>query len=94
MTFNATCVPGSNAVAGVQLLGRIQHQPAVVLYLDPDRVVIGPPRSPAEWPEFLRFLRDVRDAVDNLADHLDPQNESEYFERLVVAPINLDVTTP
>jgi hypothetical protein len=42
---------------------------------------------------FLRFLRDVRDAVDNMADHLDPQNESEYFERLVVAPINLAVTT-
>jgi hypothetical protein len=94
MSFSATTIPGPKAVAAVQILGRIQHQPAVVLYLDPDRVVIGPPQSPAEWPEFLRFLRDVRDAVDNMADHLDPQNESEYYERLVVAPINLDVTTP
>jgi hypothetical protein len=92
MAFNAMCVPGEKSGATVQILGLIQQQPAVVLYLDPDRVVIGPPQSPAEWPEFLRFLRDVRDAVDTLADHLDPQNDSVYYERLVVAPIGRDVT--
>ena len=66
----------------------------VVVFLDPDRVVIGPPHNRDEWPEFLTFLRDMRDALDNLADHLDPQNESEYYERLFVAPLNLDATKP
>jgi hypothetical protein len=46
MPFNATCVPGRSAVAAVQFLGRIQHHPTVVIYLDPDRVEIGPPAQP------------------------------------------------
>jgi hypothetical protein len=94
MPFTATCVPGPNAGAAVQILGRIQHQPAVVVFLDPDRVVIAPPRNRDEWPGFLAFLRDIRDTLDNLADHLDPQNESEYYERLFVAPANLDTAKP
>lgn len=80
MSFTATSVPGPKAVAAVQILGRIHHQPAMMIYLDPDRVVICPPHSPVNWPGFLRFLRDLRDlreAVDDLADHLDPRNESD-----------------
>jgi hypothetical protein len=85
MPFNATCVPGADAGAAVQVLGRIQQLPAVVIYFDPDRLVIGPPASPAEWPVFLEFLRDLTQAVDKLAEYLDPKAESVYYEPLVVA---------
>lgn len=85
MPFNATCVPGPNAGAAVQILGRIQHQPAVVISFDPDRIVIGPPRNPADWPEFLGFLRELTQAVDALAEHLDPNAESVYYQPMVVA---------
>ena len=84
MSFTATCVPGRSAVAAVQFVGSIQHHPTVVIHLDPDRVEIGPPHNRSEWPQFLGFLRELRDSLDNMADILDPQAESEYYRHFVV----------
>jgi len=43
-----------------------------------------PGRNRAEWPHFLGFLRELRDSLDNMADILDPQAESEYYRHFVV----------
>jgi hypothetical protein len=80
MTFSATCVPGAKAVAAVQFLGEIQHQPAVVIDFDPDRLILGAPRCPGDLPAFLRFLRHLVEAVDDLAEQLDPLSVSEYYQ--------------
>lgn len=69
MAFNAMWKPGAQAVAGMQ--GSGSANPALVIYLDPDSLAILPPADPAEWPEFIRLLRQIRDASDELAAFLD-----------------------
>ncbi len=69
MAFNAMWKPGSQAVAGMQGFG--SANPALVIYLDPDSLAIMPPSDPAEWPEFIRLLRQIRDGSDELAVFLD-----------------------
>lgn len=65
MAFNMMWKPGSRAVAGMQGFG--SANPALVIYLDPDSLAIIPPSDPAEWPEFIRLLRQIRDGSDELA---------------------------
>jgi hypothetical protein len=65
VAFNAMWKPGPQAVAGMQGFG--SANPALVIYLDPDSLAILPPSDPAEWPEFIRLLRQVRDSADELA---------------------------
>ncbi len=66
MTFNATLAPGPEAVAGMQLVGIHHNQPALVMFLDKDSLSITAPGGPATWPEFVRFLRELRDAADEM----------------------------
>jgi hypothetical protein len=37
-----------------------------VTYLDKDSIAITTPGGPATWPEFVRFLRELRDAADEM----------------------------
>ena len=66
MAFNATWAPGPEAVAGMQVVGIHHNQPALVMYLDQDSIAITTPGGPATWPEFVRFLRELRDAADEM----------------------------
>jgi hypothetical protein len=68
MAFNATWSPGSEAVAGMQVIGMHANQPALVMYLDPESLAIMAPGGPATWPEFVRFLRELRDGADEMAE--------------------------
>ncbi|QFU94277.1 hypothetical protein [Amycolatopsis sp. YIM 10] len=71
MAFNVTWHPGPKAVAGMHQLGSARELAALVIYLDPDSLVIMPPADPAEWPRFISLLHQIRDGVAELADHLD-----------------------
>lgn len=72
MTFNATWSPGPEAVAGMQVISGARDQAGLVIYLDPDSLALLPPRDPAQWPEFVRLLREMRDGADELARFLEP----------------------
>ncbi|OZM73629.1 hypothetical protein CFN78_08870 [Amycolatopsis antarctica] len=71
MVFDVRWVPGPEAVAGMRFLGCVTDQAALVIDLDPDGMAILPPRSPAEWPGFVRLLREIGAGATELADFLD-----------------------
>ncbi|MEU3273338.1 hypothetical protein ABZ639_21080 [Saccharomonospora sp. NPDC006951] len=56
----------------MQVVSGHHDQAALVIYLDPDSFAILPPRDPAQWPKFVRMLRELRDGADELARFLDP----------------------
>jgi hypothetical protein len=76
MAFNATWAPGPDAVAGMQNRGMHFDQPALVIYLDQECLAIMAPGGPATWPEFVRFLRQLRDGAEELAEFFDVQAKS------------------
>jgi hypothetical protein len=71
MAFNATWSPGTDAVAGMRVKGMHTDQAALVMFLDPESLAIMAPGGPATWPEFVRFLRQLRDGADELAKYFD-----------------------
>ncbi|WP_370948172.1 hypothetical protein AB5J62_14100 [Amycolatopsis sp. cg5] len=67
--------PGLNAMAGMRNVGR---DPAVlVLTLDPGSLVIAAPGGPVMWPEFVRFLHQLRDGVDEMIETFDLETENK-----------------
>ena len=71
MAFNATWSPGPDAVAGMQNVGLHTDQPVLVMYLDQESLAIMAPRGRAAWPEFVRFLRQLRDGAEEMAEFFD-----------------------
>jgi hypothetical protein len=71
MPFNATWMPGPEAVAGMHTTGMHTDQTALVMYLDKDSLAIMAPGGPATWPEFVRFLRELRDGAEEMAAFFD-----------------------
>jgi hypothetical protein len=71
MAFNGTWVPGPEAVAGVQNLGANFSRAALVMYLDRESLAIMAPGAPVEWPEFVRFLRQLRVATEEMIEFFD-----------------------
>ncbi|GAA1963442.1 hypothetical protein [Amycolatopsis minnesotensis] len=71
MAFEGTWIPGPGAVAGVRNLGRHVNQAALVMTLGSESLVIVAPRGSAEWPEFVRFLRQLRDGAEEMIDFFD-----------------------
>ncbi|MFD1044154.1 hypothetical protein ACFQ1S_00365 [Kibdelosporangium lantanae] len=74
MAFNATWVPGPNAVAGLQRIGT-HGPPVLVIYVDPDSLAIPAPRTPSEYPAFARFLRELATSAAEMAVLLDPNGQ-------------------
>ena len=69
MSFNVTCTPGRDAVAGfVQVTSEI---PALVLYLDPVNMAIQLPPFPGGDQVLARFCRELAREAAKLADALD-----------------------
>ena len=73
MAFNATWSPGPDAVAGMQNVGLHTDQPVLVMYLDQESLAIMAPRGRATWPEFVRFLRQLRDGAEEMADFFETE---------------------
>jgi hypothetical protein len=71
MAFNATWSPGPQAVAGMQNVGLHTDQPVLVMYLDQESLAIMALRGRAMWPEFVRFLRQLRDGAEEMAEFFD-----------------------
>ncbi|RBM20134.1 hypothetical protein DI005_14930 [Prauserella sp. PE36] len=71
MAVTATWSPGREARASMQFVGLIHHQAALVLSLDPDVLVLVPPRDPSDWPRFARLLREIRDSAEELRAFLE-----------------------
>lgn len=83
MVLDAVLTPGPGAVAGMRVLGRYTDQPALVIFFDPECLAIGVPGGPGTWPEFVRFLRQLRDGAEELAAFLDnnPKAATEQGKR-------------
>jgi hypothetical protein len=73
-TFSATWTPGADATAGLRILGVAHPQAALVLTSGQHSLTLGAPVNPQEWPEFVRFLRELRDGADEFMTHLDPRS--------------------
>ncbi len=71
MPFNLTFSPGPTAVGGTQAFCFVDESATLVVYVDPDCLTIEPPRDPALWPAFARFLGQLRNAADELAGWLE-----------------------
>ncbi|TCP57279.1 hypothetical protein EV191_1011233 [Tamaricihabitans halophyticus] len=71
MSSNATWSPGPDAVAGMRVLGMASDSAGLVIYLHPDSLAITPPADPAQWPAFVRLMREIRDGADELARFMD-----------------------
>ena len=69
MSFNVTCTPGRDAVAGfVRVTSEI---PALVLYLDPVNMAIQLPPFPDGPRVLARFCRELAREATKLADALE-----------------------
>jgi hypothetical protein len=68
MMFDTALTPGPGAVEGMRVLGMHTDQPALVIFFDPESLAITVPGGPATWPEFVRFLRQLRDGAEEMAD--------------------------
>jgi hypothetical protein len=55
----------------MQVMGMHTDQTALVMYLDKDSLAIMAPGGPATWPEFVRFLRELRDGAEEMAEFFD-----------------------
>jgi hypothetical protein len=58
----------------MRILGAVHSQAALVLASGEASLTLGAPVNPQEWPEFVRFLRELRDGADQFAAHLDPRS--------------------
>jgi hypothetical protein len=66
VSFNVTCTPGRDAVAGfVQITSEI---PALVLYLDPVNMSIQLPPFPGGGQVLAKFCRELAREANRLAD--------------------------
>ncbi|WP_232376119.1 hypothetical protein [Amycolatopsis aidingensis] len=95
MAFNARWSPGPDAVAGMHTTGSGPHQAGLVMYLDPDSLAILPPPDPAEWPGFVRLLRQLSGGAKDLAALLENTGKEVItmgvrLGRSAVAPQNTD----
>lgn len=70
MPFNLTFSPDPAAGAGTQAFCFVDESATLVVYADPDCLTIEPPRDPALWPDFAKFLSQLRNAADELAGWL------------------------
>lgn len=77
MSFSVKWTVGSNAMAGMRKVGGRGNQAALVLTLDPGSVVMSAPSGPTAWPGFVRFLRQLRDGVDEMIKEYDVQDKNE-----------------
>jgi hypothetical protein len=57
----------------MQVVGVHHDQPALVMYLDRESLVITAPGDPVTWPDFVRFLRQLRDGAEEMAAFFDTQ---------------------
>jgi hypothetical protein len=70
VSFNVTCTPGRDAVAGfVQITSEI---PALVLYLDPVNMSIQLPPFPGGDAVLAKFCRELAREATKLADAIEP----------------------
>jgi hypothetical protein len=73
MTFNVTCSPGRDAVAGFM---RVTPQlPALVMYLDPVNLAIQLPPFPGGDVVLANFCRELAREAAKLAAEIDPDGE-------------------
>jgi hypothetical protein len=71
--FEAACVPGPQAAAGMT---RLEHgTPALVVYLDPVNVTIQAAPTQAGWRELADFCRQLAHESARLAAAIDPDGE-------------------
>ncbi len=68
MPFNVTFSPGVVATAGMRkrTFCFVDETATMVVYADPDCLTIETPEDPVLWPDFAKFLRELRDAADEL----------------------------
>ncbi|HEX5116450.1 MAG TPA: hypothetical protein VFW65_14740 [Pseudonocardiaceae bacterium] len=64
------CWPGARATAGV--IGVDLVDVHLMLLLDPLMMAVTMPPNEAEWPAMARFLRELADSADLIADRIDP----------------------
>lgn len=64
------CWPGPRAMAG--LIGVDLADVHLMLLLDPLTMALTLPPDKADWPTMARFLRELADAADLMADRIDP----------------------
>lgn len=68
MPFNVTFSPGHEAVAGARTCCYVDESATLVVYAFPDCLTIELPDDPVLWPDFARFLRQLRSAADELVE--------------------------
>ncbi|WP_028661589.1 hypothetical protein [Saccharomonospora saliphila] len=81
MPFNVTFSPGPAAVAGTRTFCFVDESATLVVYADPDCLTIETPRDPVLWPEFAKFLRQLRNAADDLVEWLERESTCPGMEQ-------------
>ncbi len=71
VAINLTWSPCADTAASMQFVGMVHHEPALVVTQGTDRLLLVPPRDRADWPQFARLLREIRDSADELRAFLD-----------------------
>ncbi|OQO92449.1 hypothetical protein B1813_09625 [Saccharomonospora piscinae] len=68
MPFNVTFSPSDAATAGTRkrTFCFVDETATMVVYAHPDCLTIEPPEDPVLWPGYVRFLRELRNAADEL----------------------------
>jgi hypothetical protein len=76
MSFNVSCTPGRDAVAGfVRITSEI---PALVLYLDPVNMSIQLPPFPGGGQVLAKFCRELAREATKLAAALEPEQAGQH----------------
>lgn len=81
--FNVTFSPGSAATAGTRKRAFcfVDETATMVVYADPDCLTIETPEDSVLWPDFAKFLRELRDAADELAEWVERKPVSTGSEQ-------------